>query len=121
MIRIAIDDATISAGGLLTGRVHWTSDDDRAARAIVVAAQWQTTGEGNVAFGVGRATRVALRADQRTAEVPLRMLIPHEGPITFTGALTGVAWKLHVRVDRFGTDELAEKEFEVGPRARATR
>jgi hypothetical protein len=29
-----------------------------------------------------------------------------------------VTWNLHVRVDRFGTDELEEKEFEVAPRLR---
>jgi hypothetical protein len=116
VIRIHFDDATTSAGELLTGRVHWTADDDRGARAIVVAAQWQTSGAGNVAYGVGRGTRVALRDDQRSAEVPLRMLIPYEGPITFSGELIAVTWKLCVRVDRFGSDEAAEKEFVVAPR-----
>jgi hypothetical protein len=116
MISIVIDDATLTVGELLTGRVRWTCDDDRGARAIEVLAQWESSGGSTVTYGVARSTRVRLPRDQRTAEVPIRLLIPHEGPITFRGELVTITWKLHVRIDRLGPNEHAHRVFTVNPR-----
>jgi hypothetical protein len=117
MISIVIDDASLAVGELLTGSVHWTCDHDRgAARAIEVLAQWESSGGDHVAYGVARSTRVRLSRDQRTADVPVRLLIPHEGPITFRGALLTITWKLHVRIDRLGPNEIAHRTFTVRAR-----
>lgn len=116
MISIVIDDPTLAVGEFLTGRVRWTCDDDGAARAIEVLAQWESSGGGNVTYGVARSMRIRLSRDQRTAEVPVRLLIPHEGPITFRGELVTITWKLHVRIDRLGPNEHAHRVFTVKPR-----
>jgi len=118
VIRVSLDDATVATGEMLTGRVHWTAEDERGARAIAIVAQWHTLGEGDRAYGVGRGTRVVIQRDQRNAEIPFRLLIPHEGPITFEGELVSIVWRLWVRVDRLGLDEIAETEFRVGARRR---
>jgi hypothetical protein len=108
VISIKIDDDAVMAGEFVTGRVFWSGD---RARRIIVAAVWETLGEANKARGVGRATEHVPRGAEET--FPFRLLIPHEGPITFKGELTGIVWKLKVRVDQPGFDEFAEAEFRV--------
>lgn len=114
MISIKLDVDQIEVGGFLTGRVFWS--DDRRPRRIIVSACWDTEGSGNPKRGVARAMEVVPRAAEMT--VPFRFLIPHEGPITFRTQLTGVVWKIRVRVDQRGFDEFAESAFRVVPRRR---
>ena len=111
MISIKIDDDAVMAGEFVAGRVFWSGD--RAGR-IIVAAVWETLGQANKARGVGRAMEHLPRGAEET--FPFRLLIPHEGPITFKGELTGIVWRLKVRVDQPGFDEFAEVEFRVEPR-----
>lgn len=116
MISINLDDDTVMAGEFVTGRVFWSGD---RARRIIVAAVWETLGVANRARGVGRALEHVPRGAEET--FPFRLLIPHEGPITFKGQLTGIVWKLKVRVDQPGFDEFAEEEFRVTAGKRSRR
>ena len=118
MISIGIDQRTVATGGVLTANVRWSADGDRRARRIIVAAEWKTEGKGDKAVGVARSVTVTPSPDAREAIVPVRFLIPYEGPITFQGTLISLVWILRVRVDQFGLDEFAEKEFRVEPRVR---
>lgn len=113
MISIKLDNDAVMAGEVVTGRVFWSGD---RARRIIVAAVWETVGEANKVRGVGRAMEHVPRGSEET--FPFRLLIPHEGPITFKGELTGVVWKLKVRVDQPGFDEFEELELRVEPRRR---
>jgi hypothetical protein len=114
MISIKLDDDTIEAGAFLTGRVFWSTEDGTRPRRLLIAASWETVGRGNAVRGVPRAMEFVPKAAEAT--IPFRLLIPHEGPITFTTQLTGVVWKLRVRVDQRGIDEFEEVSFRVDPR-----
>ena len=114
MISIKLDHDTLMAGEFVSGHVHWEAGDEHRARRIIAAAVWETHGAGNPVRGVGRAMEFVPRRDQRDATFPFRLLIPHEGPITFKGELVGIVWKLKVRVDQPGFDEFGESVFRVG-------
>lgn len=119
MIAIVIEDATVAAGELLKAQIRWTGDGGRLPRRIIVAAQWETDGRGDRARGVGRSMQFV--PDRADVTWPVRLLIPFDGPVTYDGELIRIAWKLHVRVDRAGFDELASEPFRVEPRRRAAR
>ncbi len=114
MIEISIDHAIVHAGDFLSGRVQWKGD--RRPNRFIVAAQWETEGAGNARWGVGRGAVIVPRDDAREATLPVRLMIPHEGPISFKGSLITITWKLRVRVDQPGSDEFAEAAFRVEPR-----
>ena len=116
MISIKIDADAVMAGEFVTGRVFWSG---HRPRRIIVAAVWETVSDANKVRGVGRAMEHVPRGAEET--FPFRLLIPHEGPITFKGELTGVIWKLKVRVDQPGFDEFAESEFRVSAGRRSRR
>ena len=118
MIRVKFDSATVSTGEFLTGRIHWRSDDERMASEILVAIEWQTDGEGNVARGSARLLRFIPPRGSREAEVPFRFMIPFEGPISFQTELITMSWFLRARIARSGFDETAEVPFRVEPRSR---
>ena len=119
MISFVLDSASVSAGEVISGRVRWIADGALAVRKIVVAAEWETYGFGNRASGVGRGTTQNVAKNARDATIPFRFLIPHEGPVTFEGELVKIRWKIRVRVDQLGFDELGEAEFKVEPRRRS--
>jgi hypothetical protein len=114
VIEIFIDQGIVPTGGLLTGNVRWKGD--RRPNRFIVAAQWETEGVGNAEWGVGRAAIVEPHGDALEVTFPVRLMIPHEGPISFEGTLMAIAWKLAVRVDQPGLDEFAECPFRVAPR-----
>jgi hypothetical protein len=116
VIGIALDKDVVEAGEFLTGTVHWLADGDRLARQLIVAAEWRTDGQGNRAYGIGRAAVFPLPPGVRERSVRLRLLIPYEGPVTFTGELMSVNWTLRVRVDQSGLDQTIESAFRVIPR-----
>src|SRR5213078_503901 len=97
-------------------RIFWSGDDDHRQRRILAAAVWETDGSGNPARGLGRATEFVAR--EASAMFSFRLLIPHEGPVSYKGQLTGIVWKLRVRVEQPGFDEFAESVFHVVPRHR---
>jgi hypothetical protein len=119
MIAIQLDDPVVTTGAFVTGRVRWASDG-RQAGEIVIAAEWQTAGEGNIARGCARSATFRPRRGQQEAELPFRFMIPFEGPISFETELITMRWMLRVRVRRAGFDEFAETEFRVEPRRRPT-
>jgi hypothetical protein len=119
VINIKIDDDTVAAGEVITGRVYWSAEGGRRPRRILVAAVWETAGEANKVRGVARAMEHVPRGAEAT--FPFRLLIPHEGPITFKGELVSVVWKLKVRADQPGFDEFEESEFGVTPGRRSRR
>jgi hypothetical protein len=116
VIKVALEDDSVQTGGFLTAKIHWSGD--RPVRRIIAAAQWETNGAGNRTWGVGRATIIDTKGYSGAAIYPVRLMIPHEGPITFKGSLTGIIWKLKVQVDQPGLDEFAEAEFRVEARGR---
>jgi hypothetical protein len=116
MIVVALDNESVCVGEFLSGTIHWTADDERVPFRISIAAVWHTEGESNRARGFGRGAEFPVAEGQRSATLPFRLLIPYEGPITFTGALVSVSWKVVVRVERRGIDEVAEAPIEVKPR-----
>ena len=118
MIAIALENATISTGNVLKGSVQWKADADRRPRRIIIAAEWETEGFGKKDKGRARAVAVTPGRNEREASFPVRFMIPYEGPVTFEGTLIKLRWILRVRVDQFGFDEFAEKEFRVEPRRR---
>lgn len=119
MISIKLDAGGVATGEFVTGRVFWSAGERRRPRRIIVAAVWETAGKGNKVRGVGRATEHVPQSAEAT--FPFRLLIPHEGPITFKGELTAVVWKLKVRVDQPGFDEHGEAEFRVTAGTRPRR
>ncbi len=116
MIKIALDQEVVQAGGFLNAKIHCSGD--RPVRRIIAAAQWETAGEGNRAWGVGRSTVIDAKGFSGPVIHPVRLMIPYEGPVTFKGLLTGIVWKLKVQIDQPGFDELGEAEFRVEPRRR---
>ena len=113
MIAIDIDHHSVDVGGFVTGHVRWTSEDDKRARRILVGLEWRTEGAGNRARGVSRAMSFAPKPDDRAAHFPFRLMVPHEGPVSFAGELITMGWHVKVRVDRIGFDEFAERPFRV--------
>ena len=114
MIGIALHEPAVAAGGFLTATVRWIADGDRQPRRIIVAAEWQTDGAGDPVRGVGRSA--VFQPKEREEVFGVRFLIPHEGPLSYDGELLKIVWKLRVRVDRFGVDEIEEVLFRVEPR-----
>ena len=97
MIRIKLDRETWTTGEFVTGRVFWSGETDHRQRRIIAAAVWETDGAGNPARGLGRAMAFATR--DADATFSFRLLVPHEGPVSYKGQLTGIIWKLRVRVE----------------------
>ena len=116
MIRIKLDRETWTTGEFVTGRVFWSGETDHRQRRIIAAAVWETDGAGNPARGLGRAMAFATR--DADATFSFRLLVPHEGPVSYRGQLTGIIWKLRVRVEQPGFDEFEELTFQVIPRHR---
>ncbi|MGZ7080092.1 MAG: hypothetical protein ACXVJT_11810 [Thermoanaerobaculia bacterium] len=114
MIEIAIDQNTVEAGDFLIARIHWAGD--RRVNRIIAAAQWETAGKGNRVWGVGRSRVFVPNRGAHEATFPVRLMIPHEGPVSFEGTLIAIAWTLKVRVDQSGIDEYEEAPFRVEPR-----
>ena len=117
MIELTLEAPSVHAGQVLTAHVRWRGD--RQPSRIIVAAQWETAGEGNRAWGVGRSVVIVPREGEHAAAMPVRLLIPHEGPVSFSGSLLSIIWKVKARVDQPGRDELAEIAFHVAPRPRS--
>ena len=116
MIVIDIDQQAVAAGDFVTGHVRWGSTEDRRARQILVGLEWRTRGAGNRARGVARAMRFVPKPSDRAAAFDVRLMVPHEGPVSFEGELIAVDWYVRVRVDHAGIDEVAEKPFRVSLR-----
>ena len=121
MIQVTFDRASVSTGEFVTGTVSWKSDDARTSGEILIAAEWQTSGEGNIARGTARSTRATLQRGARQAEIPFRFMIPFEGPVSFETELITMKWLIRVRVVRSGFDETVEAFFRVEPRRRQRR
>ena len=117
MISIAIEDRTVAVGELLKAQIHWVAEGG-TPRRIIVAAEWATGGQGDRARGLGRSFVFVPRGNDREAMFPVRLLIPFEGPVSYEGPLISIEWKLHVRVERPGFDELESEVFRVEPRRR---
>lgn len=115
MITVRVDSAAVQAGGFVTGEVRWTAEDDRRPHLIVATAEWVAAGGGNEILGVARAQQIPVNG-RRELTMPLRMRIPHEGPLSFKGIVMSISWKINVRVHVSGFDEFADVEFRVAPR-----
>jgi hypothetical protein len=116
VIGLVLDNDRLETGEFLTGEVHWSAEDDRTVRRIVVAAEWETSGAGNIASGVARSKIFRIPDGSLEAKFTLRLLIPYEGPVSFDGELITMRWMLRAKVDQSGFDEHAESGFTVVPR-----
>ena len=115
MIEIELEKATVEAGEFVRAKIRWAREGERVPSRIIADVAWRTDGPGNIAAGIARATQVPMRKFEREGVYPVRLLIPHEGPISFEGELISLSWKLRVRVDQSGFDEFAEADFRVVP------
>jgi hypothetical protein len=113
VIGIALDRQTVEAGEFLTGAIQWAVDGERSIRQVIVIAEWKTAGEGNCANGISRIVVLPVATGRREGSIPFRILIPHEGPVSFSGELVSVGWQLRAHVDRRGLDESANTPFAV--------
>jgi hypothetical protein len=116
MIVIEVDQQTVAVGDFVTGHVRWASEHDRRARRILVGLRWHTDGTGNRVNGYPRAMSFQPKPEHRAAAFPFRLMVPHEGPVSFEGELITVGWTVKVQVDQPGPDEFAETSFRVTPR-----
>lgn len=116
MIGVSLDRTSVAAGELLTGTIHWAAEEERRARSVHAFAIWRTEGGGNIARGIARVARFAVRGGDREATIPFRLLIPYEGPVSFAGELITLVWTLRVRFAQPGLDEFIDAEFRVVPR-----
>ena len=116
MILIELDRDRLETGDFLTGRLHWSAEDERRVNRIIVAAEWETSGAGNIASGVARSKIFTVAKGNREATFAFRLLIPYEGPVSFEGELIIMRWMLRAKVDQAGFDEHAESDFVVIPR-----
>ena len=114
MIEIDIDRDVVQTGAFVTGHVRWAGD--ARVNRIIIAAHWETRGEGNRVWGVARSVVFAPKTGVHEAKVPFRLMIPHAGPISFEGSLITIVWSIKVRIDQSGLDEFAESAFRVEPR-----
>lgn len=112
MIGIALDRDVVGAGEFLTGTAQWSAEGDRVARQLIIAIEWCTDGAGNRASGIARGAVFPL-GGRTQGSFLFRLLIPYEGPVTFTGELVSVSWKIRVRADLRGFDESVEGDFRV--------
>ncbi len=117
MIAVRVEAEAVETGGFVTGEVRWTAEDARHPSVIVATAEWIAAGGDNEIFGVARAQQIAVNG-RSVVTMPIRMRIPHEGPITLDGIAMTISWRIHVRVHVRGFDEVAEMEFRVVPRGR---
>ena len=119
MIGIALDREVVEAGDFLAGTVQWGMDGDQTITQIFVIAEWRTEGRGNRAHGLSRAVRIPVQRGRREGSSPFRLLIPYEGPVSFTGELIQLDWRVRAYVDRKGIDEQATQDFRVVVRVRS--
>lgn len=113
MIEITLDSESVMSGGFLAGNVRWSSD---AVHRIVVSAEWHAAAFNGTKQRAARAVAYTPRGGERQGAFPVRLLIPHEGPVSFDGQLIEIGWSLTVRIERRGLDEIAERAFRVVPR-----
>jgi len=119
VIDIDLEEPEVATGGFLSARVRWSSDKERQPRRIVIVAEWETGGAGDRVRGVGRSKQFVPPANRHGGELRVRLLIPHEGPVSFEGQAVSIAWKLWVRIDQWGVDEVSHAEFRVHARRRS--
>lgn len=117
MITLAIDRDHVSTGEFLTGSVHWSAAATERLRRVTVRIEWETRGHGNDVYCAAREVRWECEERDVEKSFPLRMLVPHEGPVTYSGFILNIGWKvIATAVIRGGDDECAEVELTVTPR-----
>jgi hypothetical protein len=116
VIEIAIETPEVMTGHFLTANVRWQSE--KAGR-ILVAAEWASAAMNGTRRGVGRSIAHVPQRGEQSGSFPVRLLIPHEGPLSFSGEVLQIAWTLWARIERPGADEFAHVEFRVIPRRAA--
>jgi hypothetical protein len=115
MIGVTLGSDTVMAGHFLTAEVQWSSDASHPARRILVSAAWETSAFNGTRRGVARSIAHVAGRGENQGRFPVRLLIPHEGPVSFKGEVLTIEWKLWARIDRPGIDEVADVGFRVIP------
>ena len=113
MIELALKTDEVMTGHRFEGEIRWSSD---AATRVIAAAEWQAVAFHGTKRGVGRATAYVPKRGENHGAFPVRMLIPHEGPMSYEGEVIQIRWSLWVRIERAGPDEFAKVDFRVVPR-----
>jgi len=95
--RVLFDRSEIEVGGLLTGRVRLLEDSPSLAKAtrLRLRAVCQAKGPGEPEEKVLNVAELAGPFKAQT-DIPFRLPIPEQGPITYEGVILHLRWHLEV-------------------------
>jgi hypothetical protein len=120
--RVQFDAASVEVGGLLSGCVRLLEDTPSVAKAhkLRLRAICRVQGPAEPEARVLNTAEIA--GPFRTqVDIPFRIPIPEQGPITYQGIILHITWHLDVQLvvpDSFSPQR--ETSFEVVPARAAT-
>lgn len=108
---------TIRAGDELEAVLRYSTPEDHDEVTLEWALEWvaegKSTNTGRVSYGSKPLGPLAA-GEQREARLPLS--IPPEGPVTYTGELLSISWRLRVSLDiPWAFDPKTEVDLVVEP------
>lgn len=107
-----------AVGGEVTGELILKSPDGQRATNVAVELEWETSGRGTrdhkiVHKEILHEGDIPALADM---QLPFKLLVPGEGPITYHGQLINVNWKITARIDiKWAIDQTEETRLSVLP------
>jgi hypothetical protein len=115
--RVLFDSSEVEAGGLLTGRVRLLEDTPWVAKARRMRLRAICAAEGP-GDPEAKALNVAELAGpfKVQTDIPFRIPIPEQGPITYQGVILHLRWRLEVSLLAPGeAGPWYETDFQVLP------
>lgn len=120
MIRIEFENQETVLGDTLRGKIAWTPEKDMTPRKINLVFGWHTEGRGSTAEDdvISCEHDCGAVVAGQTVEIPFKVTIPDDVPVSFDGELIRLIWSLKVRVDvPWAFDIKEDRAFRVlGPR-----
>jgi hypothetical protein len=115
--RIMFDAAHVEAGELLTGRVRLLEDTPSVAKAQKLRLRAICRIEGPEEPEERVLNTAELPGPFRTqVDIPFRIPIPEQGPITYQGVILHIGWRLEVQLLVPGSSApRRDMDFEVTP------
>ena len=116
MIEIDLLTEVVECGEAVRGLVRW-SPEEKMPRGIEVELQYHTEGRGDTDRKVMARAHHDVAEGDSGGELPVELLAPVDGPITYDGRLIRVIWTLEARLDmRLARDPSASQIVTVFPR-----
>ena len=119
MIRIDLQEQSMSAGDELTGVVIYRTDKPTEIKEAEITLGWYTEGRGSTDRQTVQSHRLDTQQLLSGIPIPFRFRLPDDGPITYNGALMRIIWELQAVVKKPGLlsqKEKANRGFLVLPR-----